>query len=280
MKLIFFSAFLLVAAIATAQPKLVNQATISTITNVIAPEDEDISQIANAAGAGPGANFRNFGDGETKSTTYIKNDLTKTEYKSEMGRGSIFRNNVTKVTTTIIEVMGNKMGFYASDNDMEAMAKKRDSMMKERAKTDTAIKQRLPRTKSFDITIINTNETKKIAGYTCKKAYVVTDKIIAKDSLAVWYTSEIKFTNITSTGGTSGFGSFGGTTGLEKIEGFVMQYERNMPRGRKMEVKVTKIDIAKEVADKEFDLPKDIDIKPMSEMNGAGGGFRMMQRGN
>ncbi len=278
MKCILFFSLLCTASILSAQPKLFTQATITTTTNLIAPEDEDVSQIQNQGGGS--FNFRNFGDGETKSTTYIKNDLVKTSYKSESFRGSMYRNNATKITTTIFEIMGNKQGFYSSDDDQVEMAKKMDSMMKERAKTDTNMK---PRTRSVKFTSVikYLDEAKKIAGYNCKKALIITDKLLSKDTLAVWFTPDVKFANVSSTGGTSGFGNLGGTAGnipFDKIDGFVMMYERNMPRGRKMEVKVTKIETDKEVADKEFEIPKDVEIKSMKEMSGPGGGGFRIQR--
>ena len=279
MKLLFTTVMLCFFLIGKTQSKIVTQATITTSTNIIAPEDEDVTQIQNQGGGG--FNFRNFGDGETKSTTYIKNDLVKTNYKSESFRGSMYRNNTTKITTTIFEIMGNKQGFYSSDNDQEEMAKRMDSMMKERAKTDTSFKPR-SRSVNFLSNIEYTNELKKIAGYNCKKALIITDKIIAKDTLAVWYTPEIKFAHLASTGGTSGFGNLGGASGnnsFDKIDGFVMMYQRSMPRGRKMEVKVTKVEIDKEIADKEFEIPKDVEIKSMKEMTGQGGGFRMQRGG-
>ena len=272
MKLFFLSTFLIITATLFAQPKVYTQAIVSTTTNVIAPEDEDVANIQNQGGGG--FNFRNFTDGETKSTTYIKNDLVKTNYKSESFRGSMYRNNTTKITTTIFEAMGSKQGFYSSDNDQADMAKRIDSMMKERAKTDTSMKPRT-RTVDFKTDVVYLNETKKIAGLECKKALIITDKLISKDTLAVWYTPDVKFTNVSSTGGTSGFGSIGGNTSFDKINGFVMMYERSMPRGRKMEVKVTKIETDKEIADKEFEIPKDVEIKSLKEMGGqGGGGFR------
>lgn len=278
MRLLLLFTFLCSALIGKSQPKLFTQAIITTTTNIIAPDEEDVSQIQNQ-GSG-GFNFRNFGDGETKSTTFIKNDLVKTNYKSESFRGSMYRNNATKITTTIFEIMGNKQGFYSTDNDQAEMQKKMDSLMKERAKTDTNIKPR-SRSVNFSSNIVNTNETKKIAGYNCKKALVITDKIIAKDTFVVWYTPDLKFSNITSTGGTSGFGNMGGGGGnnsFEKIDGFVMMYERNMPRGRKMEVKVTKIETDKIITDKEFEIPKDVEIKSIKEMAGQGsGGFRIQR---
>jgi len=278
MKLFFLTTYLLASICLFAQPKNYTQAIIATTTNIIAPEEEDVSEIQNQ-GRGGGFNFRNFGDGETKSTTYIKNDLVKTNYKSESFRGTMYRNNETKITTTIFEIMGNKQGFYSSDNDQADMAKRIDSMMKERAKTDTSMK---PRTRNVDFTteVVYVNETKKIAGFECKKALIITDKLLSKDTLAVWYTPEVKFANVSSTGGTSGFGSMGGVNNnsFDKINGFVMMYERNMPRGRKMEVKVTKIETDKEIADKEFDIPKDVEIKSMKDSMGQGGGNFRIQR--
>lgn len=277
MKFTLLFTALCIAGSSSAQPKLITQATITTSTNIIAPEDEDVSQIQNQSGGG--FNFRNFGDGETKSTTFVKNDLIKTIYKSESFRGSTYRNNNTKITTTIFEIMGNKQGFYSSDNDQAELSKRMDSMMKERAKIDTNMRQRT-RAVNFASTVEYLNDTKKIAGLNCKKALIITDKLLAKDTMAVWYTPEIKFANLTSTGGTSGFASLAGPTidPFQKIDGFVMMYEREMPRGRKMEVKVTKIETDKEIADKEFELPKDVEIKSMKEMQGQGGGFRIQRQ--
>ena len=66
--------------------------------------------------------------------------------------------------------------------------------------------------------------------------------------------------------------------GLEKIDGFVMRYEANMRNRRRMEVEVTKIDLTKTIDDKEFTIPKDVEVKPMKEMqNMFGSQFR---RGN
>ena len=276
MKIYLLLLFFFVTYTTIAQPRLVNQAIITTNTNIIAPEDEDVSQIQNQGGGG--FNFRNFGDGETKSTTFIKNELVKTNYKSESFRGSMYRNNATKITTTIFEIMGNKQGFYSSDNDQAEMAKRIDSMMKERGKTDTNMKPR-SRSVNFTSNIQYLSETKKIAGYNCKKALIITDKLISKDTIAVWYTPDVKFLNLSSTGGTSGFANIGvnANNSFDKIDGFVMMYEKVMPRGRKMEVKVTKIEVDKEIADKEFEIPKDVEIKSMKEMQAQSGGFRIQR---
>ncbi len=263
-----------------AQQKIITQAIVSTTTTVIAPEEEESNQ---GGGPGGGVNFRNWMDGETKSTTWLKNDMVKTLLKSDLGRSTIIRNNTTKMTTTLLEIMGTKQGFYISDSEQTEMRRKADSMMQSRRKTDSTATA--PQQHSEPVVeIVDAGDTKKIAGYNCKKAWLITTRILGlKDTVTVWYTPEIKLQNVSSTGGLSGFGNMGSVTGFEKIEGFVMRYEMSMRNNRKMEVEVTKVDTEKEIADKEFDIPKDFEIKPMKEMRGmfgGRGGFGGMPRGN
>lgn len=267
----FFITLAIVASqVAFAQPKVITQAIVSTTTTVIAPEDEEQNS------QGGGMNFRNMMDGETKFTTYLKNDKVKTLVKSDVIKAAIFRDNTSKMTTTIFEMMGAKNGFYVSDSEQVAM---RDSMMKLRRQRDSTATER----KEPESQISYTEETKKIAGYQCKKAYVITTRFLGvKDTVTIWYTPEIKFLSFSSTGGLSGFGNMMGGTpgGMDKIDGFVMRYEMNMRNNRRMEVEVNKIDTSKEIADKEFDIPKDIEIKPMKEMRnmfGGRGGFPMQR---
>lgn len=285
MKIILLFAASFSTLMAVAQPKIITQAIVTTSTNVIAPDEEDdVTQIRTEGGregGGMGMRFANMLDGESKSTTYIKNDLVKTDIKSETIKATMYRDNATKTTTTFTEMMGNKSGMRSTDGDQEIMAKRMDSMLKERMKTDTSIK---PRAKRIEPTtsVVYIEETKKIAGYTCKKALVILDRILRKDTSVVWYSPEIKFANVPSTGGMSGMNMFGrqmqSGPSFDKVEGFVMQYEQNMPRGRKMEVKVTKIVIDKEIAATEFDMPKDIEVKNMKDMN-MQGGVRMIMGG-
>ena len=289
MKLFLSILFTVLTTALVAQPSLVKQATINTTTNVIAPEEEDVQNLQNSQGQGPGGmNFRNMMDGETKFVTYLKNDLVKTQIKSEMGRSTIIRDNDKKLTTTIIEMMGNKMGFYITDAEQVEMQQKRDSMMRERRSKDTGAAKRPVQPANYEpeINISYTTEIKKIAGYPCTKAYVITTRFLGrKDTAVVWYTPAFKLQSISSTGGFSGLGMMGNMmggalNGFDKIDGFVMRYEANMPRGRRMEVEVTKVDLTSNINDKEFDLPKDIEIKPMKEMQGMfGGGRGGMMRG-
>jgi len=282
MKKIIIACAIFMSAQAQAQVKTYSQATINTTMNVIAPEEEDVQSIGGGGEGRGGMNFRTMMDGETFFTTYLKDNLVKTNIKSEMGKSTIFRDNEKKVTTTIIEMMGNKSGFVATDEEQAAMQKQRDSMMAERRKRDTSSNaKREERVKVEPTTEISyTKESKKIAGYNCTKAYLITSRFLGiKDTSVIWVVPEFKLNNVLQVGGMSampGMGSMMGGTlnGLEKVEGFVMGYEMKMRRGRVMEVYVTKIDLEKAVDNKEFELPKGIEIKPMKEMQNMFGGGR------
>lgn len=262
-----------------AQPKIITQATIQTTTNIIAPDEEDVANIqAQGGGGGGAAMFRNFGDGETKSVTQVKNDMIKTVIKSDMGRSTIIRNNASKLTTTLLEMMGNKTGFYITDEEQAALRKRMDSMMLARTKDSASNPRRSQQEVPVEVSI--TGDTKKMAGYNCKKAYLISTRFLgAKDTAIVWYTPEIKITNLTTTGAVFNMGGMGmgnsnsGNQGaLSQLDGFVMRYETKMRRNRLMIVEVTKIDLTKEIADKEFEIPKDFEVKPMKEMGNMMGG--------
>jgi hypothetical protein len=276
MKQFFFLAFVCCSGAASAQPKLVTQATIHSTTTITAPEDEDVAAIQNQGG-GPGGGMRMMfgGDGETKSVTQVKNDLVKTVMKSDMGRTTIIRNNANKMTTTLLEMMGNKTGFYITDDEQAKLRVEMDSMMKARRKDSSSARMMRP-AEATPVQVVYTNDTKKIAGYPCKKAYLVATRILGiKDSSVVWFTPDFKVNNVTSTGGSFSMGMGGApavSNGFDKIDGFVMGYETKMRRGRTMIVQVTKIELDKEVADKEFEIPKDFDVKPMKEMRSMMGG--------
>ena len=172
MKKILSAVLILASTGAFCQTKSFDKAVITTTINVIAPEDENVENLGQEPRGG--MNFRNMMDGETKSVTYLKGDLVKTTMKSDMGRSTIYRDNAKKLTTMIMEMMGNKNGFYATDEDMANMQKRRDSMIAERRKADTNASRRMPPVEKNQGTteISVTGETKKIAGYDCKKAII------------------------------------------------------------------------------------------------------------
>ena len=288
MKKIILLSSVFVCAQLLAQPTLINQAIVHTTTTIVAPEgSDDVTQLQNQGGEGR-MMFRNFADGEIKSTTYLKGDLVKTVVKTEMGRITTIRDNAAKKTTTLMEMMGNKTGFYATDEDEAEMRRKRDSMM--RANQNDSSRPNRPATENA-VEIVETGETKKIAGYNAKKVWVVTSRLLGiKDTAVAWYSPEIKLVNMSTIGGSS-FGNFGAgpggsVTALSKLEGMVLRYESKMRNNRTMTVEVTKLETSKEIATKEFDIQKDFEVKPMKEMQGmrfgggpgGGGGDRIFIR--
>lgn len=268
---------------AQAQTKTLTQAIITTKTTVITPEGmEDNMPAPPPSSNGEEVRVVRFGgDGETKSVTTLKGDMVKTFTENEMSRTTVLRDNSKKVTTTLMEMMGNKTGFYATDEDQEQMNKRMDSMMQSRSQTNGA---NFNNNAAVSSEIAYADETKKIAGLICKKAFLITTrKNGSKDSSTIWYCPDFKFQGIISTGGMSGFGGFGRSTsisGLKDLAGFPMQYEMKMNRGRIMTVEVTKINTEKEVADKEFEIPKDFVVKPIKDMqNGNGPGIQIRMGG-
>ena len=267
MKRIITLLFLSASASVYAQPKLITQATVTTKTTIVAPETDEAAPLPTTNADGAEVRVVRFGgEGETKTTTWLKNELTKTFSESEMGRTTVIRDNSKKLTTTIMEMMGKKSGFYATDEDQVEMRKRMDSMMQGRGGSNSPA--------VFSITYID--ESKKISGYNCKKALVIGKRSNGiSDTTVVWYCPDFKLQNLPSTGGSAvGFGGFNvtaGANGMEDLNGFPMQYERNMNRGRHMTVQVTKLVIDKDIADKEFEIAKDIEIKPMKDMQNSGG---------
>jgi hypothetical protein len=280
MKKIITLFFLTSSAAVYAQPKTVTQAIITTKTNIVAPEgDEAPVQTSTSNDGGEVRIMRFGGDGETKTTTWLKNDLVKTFSETEMSRSTVIRDNSKKITTTIMEMMGKKNAFYATDEDQAAMRKRMDSMMRSRGQ-NAAFGGGAATPVVYSVVYLD--ENKKVSGFECKKALIIAVRKERSDTTSLWYCPDFKLQNITSTGGisggTGGFSVSTGPTGMELLNGFPMQYERNMPRGRHMTVEVTKLVIDKDVADKEFEIPKDIEVKPMKDMQSGGpGGGPMIQ---
>lgn len=273
MKKIFTLPLVFLASLCFAQTRMISQAIISTKTTIIAPEEEDNNNPPPPPNAGGDEVriVRFAGDGETKSTTWLKNGLIKTFSETDMGRTTIIRDNSKKITNTIMEIMGKKIGIYATDQDQEDIRKRMDSLMQSRPAGDNPGFTTRPQV----VDIAYTDESRKISGFDCKKAWIITTRSNGKkDSSVVWYVPDMKLAGLNSTGGS--FGGFGpqmaGGGGLDKLSGFPIQYERNMNRGRKMTVLVTKIVTDKEISDKEFELPKDVEFKSAKEMQGGPGG--------
>jgi GLPGLI family protein len=269
MKKIMLAALLLTCSSLMAQ-KTVSRAIVKTITNMEFPE--------NATPGGDGGD-RMFGrDVELNSTIYYKGDMTKIETETDFGKNLIFVDRKARKTTTLMEVMGRKMGFYSSDEDQEKMQKRMDSLRNLRR--DSLEKAGIRFAPPAEPEIVYTDEKKKIAGMDCKKAVIRTKSRQGEmNETTVWYAPEIKmgpgFTLAAQGGGGMRMMGFN-PAGMEKINGFPMEYEIVRQNGMKIHLLVTKVQLEPEIDDKTFDIPKGYDIKPMSDMQGAGG--RIMMR--
>lgn len=262
---------------ASAQPKPVTQAIITTKTTIVSLDGEQpqsgITQTPGADGGPTMVRVRIDDAGETVSKTYLKGDLVKTQVDNNMGRNTTIRDNKAKITTTLMEIMGTKRGFYATDEDQAEMTKRMDSLTRAGG-TGQAVTEMPP-----VIQVFYRDEAKTIAGYNCKKAVVhITRATGEVDSSVVWYNTDIKLEGLQSTGGPGGgFMSFRRNNNayiLGRVKGFPMQYEMKMGRNRLMTVEVTKLE-EKEIKDSEFEISKDYDVKPAKEMQGPGGGMQI-----
>jgi hypothetical protein len=245
----------------------------------------------NWGGGGPGGGGDDNGqrmmprDVETAMTVYFKGDQTKIESVTDFGKNLTFVDRKEKKTTTLMEMMGRKMGFISTDADAENMQRRMDSSRN--ARRDSLEKLGL-RFADSGPEIVYTEEKKKIAGMECKKAIIKTKGRQGEvTETAVWYSPEFKMGSGFAVGGSSnskGGGMMRGgmsmmsVQGMEKLNGFPMEYETTRQNGMKISMVVTKVQLDAELDDKTFEIPKGYVIKPMSEMGGQREGMRMLFR--
>jgi GLPGLI family protein len=258
MKLFLFAFLLLFFAVSLKAQQIVNEAIIQMKTETTNPNDGGAAPPS-VSGDGEQRVMIRIGDGEIKSKMYFKNGMTKLETDMGMGISQVIVDSKTKTTTTLFEAMGKKMGFTSTDDDMQRMVS---------GGTDSGRQQRV---QSFtpEVFIEYLGETKQIAGMECKKA-LIRYKTRKEEEVqqVVWYSPEFKL--------GEGFRikdmmRIANIPGLNKLKGFPMEFETTRQNGAKVHYQVTKVDLNAKVDDKIFIIPKDYDIKPMSEMRQQGG---------
>lgn len=272
---------------AFCQPKIIENAIIKTKTEVTLPEN--FSPPGGGDGGGPGGGFTMPRDIETNSTTTYSLNFMKTESVSDFGHNTVIVDRLNKKTTTLIEAMGRKTGFYSTDADAEAQRARQDSMRNARRDSLAALGISFRDNKPE---LIYSDETKKISGYTCKKVTIKTTGQNGQvNESVVWYNPEFKISpksaalNTASGGGFGGPGGggmtmiSGGVQGMNLIDGFPMEFEITRGNGFKIHMTVTKVQLNPSIDDKDFEIPKGYDLKPQSAMEN-GGGFRMIFRNN
>lgn len=240
----------------------VNEAVIQTKMEINNPDNGQTP-----GGVPEGAMVMRFGDGDITSKIYFKNGMTKIETDMGMGKNQVIIDGINKKTTTLIEAMGRKMGFTSTDAEMQAMMQGGDSS-----------RQRPMPNFNPEVFVEYLNDSKKIAGITCKKAILrYLNRKGEEVNQSVWYAPDVQM--------GEGFRMndmmrMANIPGLEKIKGFPMEFELTRPNGATIHYTVTKLDLTAKVDDKTFAIPKDYDIKPMSEMRQGGPGMRFRMGGS
>lgn len=259
-----------------AQQKIVDRAIVRSKTEITFPQNPNRQADGDGDGGGFPAGM------ESKNTVFFTKDFVKTFNETDFGNNTVIIDKQNKKTTTIIEAMGRKTGYYSTEADEAEMRKKMqqrmDSMRQARGGQNNQ-----NNTTPLEVEIVKTEETKKIAGQTCKKAILKTKSRQGEVSeITVWYTPDFKMAEGYPASGNAGIGGggrgfsggfgggnrmgLGGLAGLDKIEGFVMGYEMSRPNGFAMIMEVTKIELNTEIPAKTFEVPKGVELKPASEM--------------
>jgi GLPGLI family protein len=142
-----------------------------------------------------------------------------------MGSTIILTDTLSKMGYVCMDMMGNKI----------AMQMPLDEMENEEAVSDMQIKY--------------INETKMVAGYTCKKA-IITMKVEEQEILqTVWYCEEIQNTN----------------RDMYKLKGMPMEYDMDM---QGMHVNYVVSNVSKEkIPDTMFDVPAGYTVTTQEDLN-------------
>lgn len=140
----------------------------------------------------------------SEATMYFNNDKTRMEMQMGMGMNMVtLADNKSKTATVLMDMMGNKTAMTMTEDDINKEAKN-----------------------AGEYEIKQTDETKTIAGYLCKKA-VVTLK--DKNSFNVWYTDQIRVKNSNW------------NNQFKNIDGFLMEFRMDQNTGLSMQMTAKKI---------------------------------------
>lgn len=171
------------------------------------------------------------GFGEQETVTYIKGDKTKTEITSMMGSQIMLFDG--KTHTFLTDAMGNKNGYTATKEEMEASSK-----------NDKEVAPKIE----------YTTEKKTIAGYECTKAIVTSEGKDKKETkIIVWVTDKIKHDITKNKKGDRGMMNLG------DIKGYPLEMEmKQSQQGMDMKIVISATDVStKPVDDSVFKVSTD-----------------------
>ena len=166
-----------------------------------------------------------------EQTMYLKKEKSRSESDFGISKSITISDSKTKSVVTLSEIMGQKFMIKLTPEDLA----KQDKMVE-------------------DIKINYLDETKVIAGYTCKKAHVITSD--SPDPIIVFYTPDIPAT------------PYG--TPFKGIAGLPLEYDGNMG-GIKMKTTVKTIKTEK-VPNTKFDIPEGYEETTVEELQKMFGG--------
>lgn len=164
----------------------------------------------------------------TTMAMYIGNDKVKTEIITVMGNQSTIIDLDEKAHITLMNVMGQKLAIKDTFEELTAQ---------------------MPSTEEYSVEI--TDETKEIAGYSCKKA--VLKKIISEGNTeevgVAWFTDGLKVHENFNFNNPQ----------YNKIKGLLMEY--GMDAGNNMKMSFTAVEVAgMKIKEAEFEVPEDYEI--------------------
>jgi GLPGLI family protein len=242
--------------VAVSAQEIVNEAVLQM--KIETTEGDNSSGAPPPPPGGEGQMMIRIGEGEMKSKLFLKNGMSRVETDLGTGISTVLYDSKTKITTTLFEIMGRKMGFYTSDEELEKMMTRRDSGRQQ-------VQVYKP-----EVFIEYLSDTKTIAGMVCKKANIRYKNRKGEEvEQPVWYNPDFKL--------GEGFRlrdimRVANIPGMDKLKGFPMEFQTIRQNGSKVQFTITKVDLQAKVDDKLFIVPKDYDVKPMSEMGGGRNG--------
>lgn len=162
---------------------------------------------------------------------FIKGSKTRVEQSMGMGEQIVIMDNTTKEGVILMNMMGQKMAIKMDKETIESQEEEENE----------------PQFKYL-------NETKKIAGYTCKKAEMWFEGE-EDDVMVVYYTEKIQNT---------------ANTNVKGLKGFPLEYQV-AKQGMVMNMVANNVSKEK-INDSKFEVPDGYEEKTMEELGGMMGG--------
>lgn len=235
---------------------VVNEATFEILVETVLPEG-----TGPTVNAPEGTTIMRIGDVEIKSKLFFKTGNYRLENDMGMAKNMIIYDAITKTTTTLMEMMGKKFGFYTNEEDIKKMQAANDSGRQP---------QRQVQAFTPEVFIEYLSETKKIAAMLCNKAILRYKNSKGEEvQQIVWYSPEFKLGEDFKISNISMM-RMANIPGLSKLKGFPMEFDMVRQNGAKVHYLVTKVNLNAKVDDKLFLIPKDYEIKAQSEVNRGG----------